>query len=322
LSSASDALAVRGLTIAFKTDAGYQTAVDGISFDLGRGETLALVGESGCGKSVTALAILRLIPDPPGRVTAGEIVFKGRNLLALPEREMRKVRGSGIAMVFQEPTTSLNPVFTVGEQIAEVIRTHEGAGRAEARRRAIEAMGRVRIPDPEARYGSYPHQLSGGMRQRVMIAMALAGRPDVLVADEPTTALDVTIQAQILALIAELQKELGMSVLLISHDLSVVRETAERTAVMYAGAILETAPTEALLAKPLHPYTQALRRAVPSAAAGPRLPTIPGRVPPLGAVPPYCRFYDRCPLAAPECREREPELRELGPGRFVRCVKA
>jgi oligopeptide/dipeptide ABC transporter ATP-binding protein len=286
---------------------------------------VSLVGESGCGKSVTALSLLRLLPQPPARIDSGEIRLKGVNLLSLPLRQMRQIRGKEIAMIFQEPATSLNPVFAVGEQIAEAIRIHKGGSSNEAKERAIAAMDRVGIPSTRERYGDYPHQMSGGMKQRIMIAMALACSPAVLIADEPTTALDVTIQAQILELVQKIKNETKMAVLLITHDLGVVAEVADHVAVMYAGTIVEKADVKSLFAKPLHPYTAALYRSLPSSVkkgSVKRLLAIPGRVPALGEIPNYCRFFDRCPMAAPECKAAEPELREIEPNHFVRCVKA
>ncbi|HLG18673.1 MAG TPA: ABC transporter ATP-binding protein [Bdellovibrionota bacterium] len=321
----STLLDVRSLSIGFRAGKKFHRAVDQISFHLERGETFSLVGESGCGKTVTALSLLRLITYPPGKIESGEIRYDGRDLLQIPLGQMRRIRGKEIAMIFQEPMTSLNPVFTVGDQIAEAIEVHQRVGSHEAKARACEAMHRVGFPAPKERYDDYPHQMSGGMRQRIMIAMALSCNPKVLVADEPTTALDVTIQAQILALIDQLQEETQMGVLLITHDLGVVAEVADRVAVMYAGVIVELANVKNLFAHPRHPYTQALYRSIPRPGAHSskeKLEVIPGRVPPLGAVPPYCRFYDRCPLAAAECKEREPDLREVSPGHFVRCIKA
>lgn len=317
-------LNVSDLSISFRSKKAWHRAVHQVSFSVSPGETLSLVGESGCGKSVTALSLLQLLPEPPAKIESGEIRYKGSDLLKLSKKNLRKIRGKEIAMIFQEPTTSLNPVFSVGNQIAETIEIHERTRKKEARARAVDAMARVGIPAPEERFGHFPHQLSGGMRQRVMIAMALACRPAILVADEPTTALDVTIQAQILELIANLQAENRMGVILITHDLGVVAETADRVAVMYAGVIMETAGVRELFSKPLHPYTQALHRSLPKPGAGrdaARLQVIPGRVPPLGAVPPYCRFFDRCQNAGPECKAAEPELREVTPGHWVRCVR-
>jgi peptide/nickel transport system ATP-binding protein/oligopeptide transport system ATP-binding protein len=312
-------LEVSGLCTWFHTDAGIGRAVDGVSFQLRRGETLGLVGESGCGKSVTALSVLRLV-SPPGRIEAGQIRLRGRNLLDLPEEEMRQVRGDEIAMIFQEPMTSLNPVLTCGYQIAEAVSLHQDVSRSEARSRAIDMMGKVGIPAPEQRVDEYPHQLSGGMRQRVMIAMALSCTPDVLIADEPTTALDVTIQAQILDLLQRLQDEFHMAILLITHDLGVVAEVADRVAVMYAGEVVETADTQAIFAHPRHPYTRGLLRSVPQIdRQRERLDVIPGRVPEATAFPTACRFHPRCPLAEDHCRDEAPSLLEVGPGHMAGC---
>ena len=320
-------LRVRELTTAFHTDEGTVRAVEGVSFDLASGSTLGIVGESGCGKSVTSLSIMRLIPEPPGHIEGGEVIFDGRDLLGLSEREMRAIRGDRISMIFQEPMTSLNPVYTVGDQIAEGFRLHRGVGRKEALARAVEMLELTGIPAPAERAGSYPHQLSGGMRQRVMIAMALACEPALLIADEPTTALDVTIQAQILELLARLQERMGMSIVFITHDLGVVAELTREVLVMYAGRVIERAPTEELFADPLHPYTRGLLASVPGYAEleregeRVRLPTIPGVVPDLRALPAGCRFRDRCDRAEPRCAEAEPPLTELG-GRAVACFVA
>ena len=312
-------LEVRGLRTWFHTRSGVGRAVDGLSFHLGRGETLGLVGESGCGKSLAALSVLRLVSSP-GRIEGGRVRLRGRDLLDLEEEEMRRVRGNEIAMIFQEPMTSLNPVLTCGDQIAEAVRRHRDTGRQQARERAVDMMRRVGIPAPEQRVDEYPHQLSGGMRQRVMIAMALSCAPDVLIADEPTTALDVTTQAQILDLLQRLQAEFHMAVLLITHDLGVVAETADRVAVMYAGRIVETAETARLFADPRHPYTRGLLRSVPQ-LEGPlnRLEVIPGRVPEATDFPPGCRFHPRCPLAEDRCRRESPPLEEVGPGHGAAC---
>ncbi|HXG62103.1 MAG TPA: ABC transporter ATP-binding protein [Planctomycetota bacterium] len=313
-------LDVRDLRTHFFTDDGVVRAVDGVSFRVRRGKTLGVVGESGCGKSVTALSVMRLIP-PPGRHVGGRILFEGRDLATLPEPEMRAVRGRDIAMIFQEPMTSLNPVFTVGYQIMEAIRTHLPVSRAEARRRAVELLEKVKIPAAARRVDDYPHQMSGGMRQRVMIAMALACTPRLLIADEPTTALDVTIQAQILDLLRELQQEFRMSVLIITHDLGVVAEVADEVAVMYASKIVEYAPARELFREPLHPYTAGLLRSIPrldTPKAG-KLAVIPGTVPNPLRFPPGCAFHPRCPLAVDRCRAVEPRLRELRPGHWVAC---
>jgi len=302
-------LSLRHLVTAFDTDEGYVRAVDDVSFDVYPGKTLGIVGESGCGKSVTSLSIMRLIPSPPGVIERGQAWFEGRDLLAISEAQMRGLRGNDLSMIFQEPMTSLNPVYTVGTQIIEAVRLHERVTRQAARDRAVELLDLVGIPAPKERVDSYPHTLSGGMRQRAMIAMALACRPKLLIADEPTTALDVTIQAQILDLLRSLQKELGMSIIFISHDLGLMAEFAHEVAVMYAGKIVERAATEVLFRDPRHPYTRGLLRSLPSARnRGSRLPTIPGIVPDLSVLPKGCRFRDRCELATEECRLQEPEL--------------
>ena len=319
----SDAiLEVRGLEVTFATDRGAVKAADGVSFALKPGLTLGLVGESGCGKTVTALALLRLVP-PPGRITGGRVLFGGEDLLALSERAMEDIRGRRISMVFQEPTTAFNPVLTIGDQIAEALIIHGGAGRAEAHAAAVGMLDKVGIPDPAERAGTYPHQMSGGMRQRAMIAMALICRPDILIADEPTTALDVTIQAQILDLMGEMQRQFGVAILFISHDLAVISEMADEVMVMYAGRVVERAPADALLAHPLHPYTQGLIETLPRHGVGRgRLPAIPGTVPDLGALPDGCRFSDRCPLADDGCRAADPPLTPAPGGRWVACYKA
>ncbi len=313
-------LSVRELRTYFHTDAGTARSVDGVSFDVHAGETLGVVGESGCGKSVTALSILRLV-RPPGRVELGSrILFDGRDLLTLPERELRAVRGDRIAMIFQEPMTALNPVFTVGDQIAEVPRVHAGLSRRAAWARAVEMLEAVGIPDPARRAGEYPHQLSGGMRQRVMIAMALVMNPAVVIADEPTTALDVTIQAQVLELLAEMQRRLGTAIVLITHDLGVVAEVARRVVVMYAGEVVEEAAADALFAAPHHPYAEGLMAAAPRLGERrERLATIPGTVPPATDWPGGCRFRERCPYAWERCAAEHPPLYEVGPGHRSRC---
>jgi len=314
-----DLLSVEGLRVEFSTDSGVLTAVDGITLSLQRGETLALVGESGCGKSMTALSIMGLVPEPQGRVS-GSIRFDGVELTNLAPAERRGYRGARIAMIFQEPMTSLNPAFTIGDQIGEGLVRHRGLSPRAAKAEAIEMLRRVRVPAPERRADDYPHLLSGGMRQRAMIAMALACSPALLIADEPTTALDVTIQAQILDLLRELRAATGAAILLITHDLGVVAETADRVAVMYSGRIVEEAPVAALFAAPQHPYTIGLLGAVPRlAGTRARLATIEGNVPDPLAMPPGCRFAPRCPIAKPECSEKIPELLEVEPGRFVRC---
>ncbi|WP_146652390.1 ABC transporter ATP-binding protein [Labilithrix luteola] len=346
-------LRVRDLVTSFHTDRGKVRAVDEVSFDVGEGSTLGIVGESGCGKSVTALSILRLIPHPQGVIEHGRVEFRGKDLLALGERQMQDVRGNEISMIFQEPMTSLNPVYAVGTQIVEAIRLHQKKSRSEARDRAVEMLRLVGIASPETNVDAYPHQLSGGMRQRVMIAMALACEPSLLIADEPTTALDVTIQAQILDLLGKLKDKLGMGVVLITHDLGVVAEVATDVIVMYAGRVVESATVEELFARPRHPYTRGLLRSLPSFdkaklevpptpeadIAGervgpgypkrPRLPVIEGLVPDLFALPPGCRFADRCPMVIDECRKAEPELLPVGPSRndaarphLARCIRS
>ncbi len=304
----------------FHTDEGTVKAVDGVSYRAWPGETVGLVGESGCGKSVTALSILRLIAMPPGAIEGGRIEFDGEDLVQVPEARMRQVRGGKIGMIFQEPMTSLNPVYTVGDQIAEAVRLHLNLSGKDARDRSIDMLAKVGIPAPERRVDEYPHQLSGGMRQRVMIAMALSCDPKLLIADEPTTALDVTIQAQILELIHELQKELGMAVLMITHDLGVIAETAHRVVVMYASKIAETADVEGLFARPRHPYTRGLFRSIPSVAGRTaRLEAIEGNVPSPLEFPRGCKFHTRCPFAAPHCEAHEPPLREVEPGHLAAC---
>ena len=313
-------LRVHELRTYFYGEAGVARAVDGVSFEIGAGETVGLVGESGSGKSVTALSLLRLI-RPPGRIEPGsEILFEGRNLVALDERDMRSVRGARISMVFQEPMTALNPVFTVGDQIAEVVRVHKGGSKREAWDRAIKMLETVGIPAPAQRANEYPHQLSGGMRQRVVIAMALVMNPALVIADEPTTALDVTIQAQILELLGELQRQFGTSVLLITHDLGVVAETVTRVLVMYGGEIVEEAPVGELFAQAHHPYTEGLLNAMPRVGQErERLETIPGTVPPPTAWPSGCRFHDRCPYAWERCAADHPPLYQIGAGHVSRC---
>jgi len=317
----TDALvAVRGLTTRFFTEEGVSYAVEDVSFEVPRGQTVALVGESGCGKTVTALSILRLVPDPPGRIVAGEVLLDGQNLLDLPEERMREVRGNRISMIFQEPMTSLNPVFTVGDQVLEALLLHTDVDREEGRRRTVEMLRKVGIPDPERRMDEYPHQMSGGMRQRVMIAMALVCGPDLLIADEPTTALDVTIQAQILDLLRALQADLGMSILLITHDLGVVAEMAHRVAVMYLGRIVEQAEVGELFDRPLHPYTVGLFRSRPTLERRRTLATIPGLVPSPMRVPPGCAFHPRCPLAdGDRCARERPPLVDAGRDHAVAC---
>ena len=317
-------LSVRGLTTRFFTEEGVSYAVEDISFDIPRGRTVALVGESGCGKTVTALSILRLVPDPPGRIVAGSVLLGGGDLLKLPEPQMREVRGNRISMVFQEPMTSLNPVFTIGDQIAEAVVLHKKVGRAKSLDQTVAMLRKVGIPDPEARVREYPHQMSGGMRQRAMIAMALVCGPQLVIADEPTTALDVTIQAQILDLLKSLQDEIGMSILLITHDLGVVAETSHDVAVMYAGRIVEQADVLELFDNPLHPYTVGLFRSRPTLDHKGPLAAIPGQVPSPLAIPPGCPFHPRCPLSdGAGCVHERPPLepkKEAGtPGHAAAC---
>jgi len=313
-------LEVRNLRTVFDTDDGQVQAVNGVSFEVRPGETLGVVGESGCGKSVTAFSILRLIPSPPGRIVGGEVLLRGRDLLTLSDDAMRRLRGNEISMIFQEPMTALNPVYTVGDQIMEAVRLHQKVGKKEARRRAVEMLKKVGIPSPEQRVDEYPHQLSGGMRQRVMIAMALSCNPALLIADEPTTALDVTIQAQILELLKGLQAELGMAMILITHDLGVIAETADRVAVMYAGKVVEYTDIRTLFASPRHPYTIGLLESIPRMTERKeRLSVIPGTVPPPTAFPPGCAFHPRCPFLNDVCRREEQRLEPCGEGHEVRC---
>jgi len=312
-------LHVSNLRVYFRTDSGLVQAVDGVSLEIDAGETLGLVGESGCGKSVTAYSILKLLPVPPAEYAGGEIKFRGENLLSLDEKAMRRVRGNLVSMIFQEPMSSLNPIMSIGAQITEAIREHRKVSRRESREIAIDMLRRVRIPSPETRFDEYPHQLSGGMKQRAMIAMALVCRPSLLIADEPTTALDVTIQAQILELLNELQQELNMSVLLITHDLGVVAETCDRVAVMYAGKIVESAPVASLFETPRHPYTHGLFRSLPTLTEKKKqLAVIPGSVPSPLDFPSGCRFRTRCSMAQEVCRQ-EPLLREIAPAHFAAC---
>jgi peptide/nickel transport system ATP-binding protein len=317
-------LEIRGLKTHFDTDDGTVRAVDGVDITIDRGETLGVVGESGCGKTVTAMTVLKLIHMPPGRIAAGSILWQGRDLVPLGSDEMRKIRSKEIAIIFQEPMTSLNPVYTVGQQIAEVLRLHEGLNRRDAMDRTVEMLRLVNIPTPERRVHDYPHQFSGGMRQRVMIAMALSCDPQLLIADEPTTALDVTIQAQILDLLTEMKSRFGMAIMLITHAMGVVAETAQRVVVMYAGRVVEEASVERLFAQPLHPYTQGLIRSIPridtSVGKKQRLEAIAGLVPSLIDPPPGCRFAPRCKFAKPECTEAVPELRAVETDHKVACI--
>ena len=315
-------LKVRGLRTYFFTEAGTAKAVDGVDLDIGKGEVVGLVGESGSGKSVTALSVLRLIPDPPGRIVSGSITYKGRDLLKMPLEEIRNIRGQEISMVFQEPMTSLNPVFTIGMQVMEVIQAHEDCSRGEAFERAVQMLELVGIPEARLRMQDYPHHFSGGMRQRVMIAIAVACGPALLIADEPTTALDVTIQAQILELMLRLKaKQPDAAVLLITHNLAVVAETCQRVVVMYGGKVQEVAPVERLFDAPQHPYTKGLLESLPS-VEGPRtarLPAIPGLVPSIHNLPAGCKFCTRCEMKVERCETEEPELIEVAPGHLVRC---
>ena len=308
-------LEISGLRTYFNTDDGMVRAVDGVDLTIGRGETLSVVGESGCGKTVTAMTVLKLIAMPPGKIVAGRILWKGRDLVPLDPHEMQRIRSREIGIVFQEPMTSLNPVYTVGDQIAEVVRQHQRLGRREAMDRAVEMLRLVHVPAAERRVHDYPHQLSGGMRQRVMIAMALACSPELLIADEPTTALDVTIQAQILDLLGEMKSRFGMAIMLITHAMGVVAETAQRVAVMYAGQVVEEAQVDDLFARPLHPYTQGLIRSIPrldrTGVQKRRLEAIAGTVPSLLDPPPGCRFAPRCALAMTACTRQVPPLRVI-----------
>ncbi len=320
---ATPLLRVENLQTHFGTLEGVVRAVEGLSFHIDAGETVAVVGESGCGKSVTSMSILRLIAEPPGKI-AGRILFEGRDLLELSEPEMRRIRGKDISMIFQEPMTSLNPVFTVGDQITEAMRAHDRSSSSAAlKAKAIEALGRVRIPAPARRFDEYPHQMSGGMRQRVMIAMALACDPDLLIADEPTTALDVTVQAQILDLLRELQVQSGMAIILITHDLGVVAEMANEVAVMYAGRVVERASGAAIFDDPQHPYTLGLLGSIPKLEeTRERLLAIEGAVPAPFALPAGCRFNPRCVFALPRCAETDPALQEISPDHFAACIRA
>ncbi len=317
-------LEIKGLKTHFSTDDGMVHAVDGVDLYVDKGETLGIVGESGCGKSVTAMTVMKLLAMPPARIVAGQVLWQGRDLVPLTAKDMEKIRAKEIAMVFQEPMTSLNPVYSVGEQVAEVVRLHQGLNRKEALERAAEMFELVRIPNPLRRLHDYPHQFSGGMRQRVMIAMALSCNPQLLIADEPTTALDVTIQAQILDLMNDLKSRLGMAVMLITHAMGVVAETAQRVVVMYAGKVIEEANVHDLFANPRHPYTQGLIRSIPridrDAGQKQRLETIAGTVPRLINPKPGCRFAPRCKFAQPACLVETPLLRDLGQGHKVACI--
>ncbi|MGG5817394.1 ABC transporter ATP-binding protein [Falsiroseomonas sp. HW251] len=318
-------LDIKGLKVHFKTDDGWVRAVDGIDLGVGAGETLCVVGESGCGKTVTAKTILKLIDMPPGKIAAGTIMWQGRDIVPMSPAQMRDIRAKEIGFIFQEPMTSLNPVYTVGEQIAETLRLHEGLSRKAALDRAAEMLRLVNIPNPQRRIHDYPHQFSGGMRQRVMIAMALACNPKLVIADEPTTALDVTIQAQILDLLEEMKDRLGMAVMLITHAMGVVAEVAQRVVVMYAGKVVEEAPVNELFANPRHPYTQGLIRSIPrldlAATEHRRLEAIPGSVPSLLNPPVGCRFAARCRFAVEDCRAAEPPLLDVAPGHRVACIR-
>jgi peptide/nickel transport system ATP-binding protein len=325
--AAETVLEVNNLQTVFFTNSGLFRAVDDVSFSVGRGETLAIVGESGCGKSVSALSIMRLVPDPPGRIIGGSVMLEGTDLLKLDDAAMRDIRGNRISMIFQEPMTSLNPVMRIGDQIIEAVRLHQKVSSKEAWTQAVDMLRLVRIPEPERRAREYPHQLSGGMRQRAMIAMALACRPALLIADEPTTALDVTIQAQILALIVDLQKRFGTGLILITHDLGVVAQTARRVIVMYAGKKVEEATVESLFETPLHPYTRGLMASIPAVPspetkAEERLVEIPGMVPSLTNLPPGCAFAPRCKLAIDRCRQEYPPLDEVKSNHWAACWRA
>ena len=315
-------LEVKSLRTSFFTDAGEVRAVDGVSFSVEPGKLMGIVGESGSGKTASVLSIMRLLPES-AKIVGGEIIFEGRDLTKLPEPEMRKVRGAKIAMIFQEPMTSLNPVFTIGSQIAEAVRLHQNTSRAEARERAIEALRLVGIADPDRRVDDYPHQLSGGMRQRVMIAMALSCNPQLLIADEPTTALDVTIQAQILDLIRDIQSRLKLAVILVTHDLGIVAEYADAVTILYAARVMEQAPSAKLFEKPLNPYTRGLLESIPGVdgTRRRRLQAIPGTIPNALNPPPGCRFHPRCPMAIPNCAKVDPPLEEKAPGHYVACIR-
>jgi oligopeptide/dipeptide ABC transporter ATP-binding protein len=319
----ADLLEVRGLRTHFASERGEVRAVDGVDFRLERGRTLGIVGESGCGKSVTALSIMGLVPQPPGRIAGGEVRFEGEDLLQAPVQRLRDLRGDQLSMIFQEPMTSLNPAFQVGGQIAEAILRHKNVNKSGAEEQAVDMLRKVRIPSPETRAGEYPHQLSGGMRQRVMIAMALACNPKLLIADEPTTALDVTIQAQILELMRALREELGTAIILITHDLGVIAELADDVIVMYAGKVVERCAVPRLFAEPQHPYTIGLLGSIPRLdLEQERLSAIEGFVPDAAAMPAGCRFHPRCPFSVARCREASPELKAVLPGHFVACWRA
>lgn len=319
----SNALEIKDLRVSFVSDKKKVEVVSGISLSVPKGKIVGVVGESGCGKTVTALAVMRLIPDPPGSIDAGEIIFDGGDLLRYSDRDMRAVRGNRISMIFQEPISSLNPVFTVGDQIGEALKTHLKMSNSEVRDRVIELLNLVGIPSPEQRMKSYPHEMSGGMSQRVMIAMALACNPEVLIADEPTTALDVTIQAGILELIDDLRVKMGMAVLLITHDLGIIAEVASEVYVMYAGKVVEHAGTRSLFASPKHPYTVGLMNSIPDLHESKEmLNAIPGVVPSPGSYPPGCRFQDRCPMVIDRCRREEPPLMEVAAGHQSACFRA
>ncbi len=316
-------LQVKDLKTYFYTDDGVVKAVDGVNFEVEAGKTIGIVGESGCGKSITAMSILRLIPDPPGKIVSGEIMFDGRDLTKVSNEDIRHIRGNDISMIFQEPMTSLNPVFTAGYQIMEVLMLHQHLSESEAKKKAIEMIKLVGIPRPDKIVDEYPHQLSGGMRQRVMIAMALACQPKLLIADEPTTALDVTIQAQILELMNSLKERLNTSIMLITHDLGVVAEMSDHVVVMYSGKIVEDAPVKELFGNPRHPYTIGLMNSIPSLVKeGDRLESIDGSVPNPLYLPKGCYFHPRCKYATDECRKGQPELREISPGHKVSCFRA
>lgn len=317
-------LQVKNLATYFYTEAGVVKAVDGVSFEIGKGKTLGIVGESGCGKSVSALSIMRLVPSPPGRIVSGEILYNGKNLLDLKAGAMRDIRGNNISMIFQEPMTSLNPVFTIGNQIEEAIKLHQDLDKKQRREEAIRMLSLVGIPEPARRIKEYPHQLSGGMRQRAMIAMALSCNPDLLIADEPTTALDVTIEAQIVDLLKKLKDEMNMSVMLITHNLGLVSEAAEDVIVMYAGKVVEMGEINKIFLNPMHPYTVGLKKSIPEykeKVGATKLSTIAGVVPDLLELKKECAFCDRCEFVMDECKEGVPELKEIEEGHWVRCLR-